>query len=181
MPRCLTIFFMAAIATLSLMGALQERLKTMTLADDGPTLAFDDVRFSSKKNFLQAVADLQVADTDVCLIHPVGDTFENARRGAVLETERFTEFMLMMGTADFTADTGQMLDRPDGPSILTLKDRVLEQLTGDHLGFNGPERVALEPLAGGVMQLTYEENGAEIAGRQVWQQVFRTRCGIVRK
>ena len=88
--------------------------------------------------------------------------------------------MLLIGTADFTAETGEMLDRPDGPSVLTLKDRVLEQLTGDNLGLTGPERVALEPLAGAVMQLSYEENGAEVAGRQVWQQVFRTRAGIVR-
>ena len=172
---------MAAIATLDLMGALQTRLAAMTLTDEpSAPKVFEEVRFSAKKNFLQAVSDLQVANTDVCLIHPVGDTYENARLGAVLQSERFTEFMLLIGTADYSAETGELLDRPDGPSVLTMKDRILEQLTGDNLGFTGPERVALEPLAGAVMQLSYEENGAEIAGRQVWQQVFRTRCGITR-
>ena len=183
MRRPFSIFtLMAAITTLALMGALKTRVEAMTLADlDGSPKAFSEVRFSAKKNFLQAVADLQVANTDVCLIHPVGDTFETKRLGAVLEVERTTEFMLLIGTADFSAETGEMLDRPDGPSVLTLKDRVLEQLTGDNLGFTGVERVSLEPLAGAVMQLAYEENGAEIAGRQVWQQVFRTRCGVTRK
>ncbi len=174
-------FLMAAISTLALMGALKTRLEAMTIADDNDAKAFSEVRFSAKKNFLQAVSDLQVANTDVCLIHPVGDTFENARIGAALQTERFTEFMLLIGTEDFSAETGEMLDRPDGPSILTLKDRVLEKFTADNLGFTGPERVSLEPLAGAVMQLSYEENGAELAGRQVWQQVFRTRCGVTRK
>ena len=73
---------MAAITTLVLMGALKTRLEAMTLTDEaGAPELFADVRFSSKKNFLQAVSDLQVADTDVCLIHPVGDTFENTRLG----------------------------------------------------------------------------------------------------
>jgi hypothetical protein len=140
-------------------------------------LLFEHVTFYSNKNLQQALQQLRVMDNRVCMLVPLGDSYLSERKGNELRSARLSEFMLMIADKDFSIDTGRMTASYTTPGILALKDLAVEALTQrqysivDH---GRTFRVVLEPDAGAVMQLEWQEkDNPALVGRECWNQIFR--------
>lgn len=184
------LFLVSFITSLALLTAVQTRLaaqrytqepghEAVLSTDPAATKSFDQVKFFSHQNLASALKALRVMANRICVIVPVGDTYQDVKKGEILSATRTSEFMLMLADRDFTANAGQMTGTPTSPGILALKDLTIQDFLTQPLVIGG-RAVVVRPGAGAIVQMEWKEGDTALIGRESWHQLFHADAGHMR-
>src|ERR1051326_8111837 len=186
------IIFMAFVSTLALLNTVSAAItgahyrqnldSSYSLSDNvADAKLFDRVAFYSNRNLARALEDLRITQSRVCLIVPIGDHYAGGKSGDIGQSERFTEFMLVMSERDFSINAGLGVTN-QSPGILNIKDLAVNLLTRKSFSVEGLI-VRVSPDAGAIVQMEWKEDrqpAADTSGRECWNQIFRANAGIIR-
>lgn len=169
------------VHTLDLLAALKTRLEAIQLpntfsAVTGYPKLFETVVIWAVQDLVKALQGSFTYDDRVCIIVPGGDTHDHARKGAVLSVHRDTEVHLLFADRNYGKENLALVgEAGETPGVLFIKDLVIDQLTGEKLGF---QNIALSPTSGDPMTLSNKEQ-ENASGRDCWAQSFTTNAGIM--
>jgi len=155
---------MGYVSTYSLLTALKTELISAEWSAGG--LLFDVVEHYSEPDLLAAYEQLFIFKRRVCLILPGADQFQSDTQGRVLTFGLDREFSLLIADRDHAKPQKAHLGDDETSGVCAIKDRLVDLLTGKHLGLY-PDVVRLLPTRSN--PFTISDGDAAAGGRRCWQ------------
>ncbi len=155
-------------------------LKTRLLALDHPTLTgeklFEVVAYHEDKNLAEALEELIITKSRVCLIVPAGDRFERRKEGRIINVDRYSSLDLVFADKAYTKG-GQdaAFGGTKNVGVVAMADLVIEKL-GETPQLTGLRWCSLEPTDGAFLTLAADEQ-KKATGRQAYVLNYETPSG----
>lgn len=165
------------VRTTDLVAKLQARLESLPLHEDTDSSErlFQRVGPFGANRLVAALKAVFATEQRVCFIVPGGDDHSSTRGSTMLRSVRTTKLALLIADRALDTDkTAALIGGADAVGILTLKDRVIEDLFA-HPFTDGD--LAFAPTTGEPLVITDADKPAGNLGRECWVQWFSAYAG----
>lgn len=165
---------MALHSTLTILGALKERLAALEASAGQP--AFERVEIHGSPLLSRATRELHLFKQRLCLLVPEGDSYRNESAGRVLVTRCTRRVLVVCADRDLASPQAAMTGDADTPGVLRLSELVVAELTGHSLGLPG---CRVTPLRGRPL-IPSEAERQDAPGREAWLLELAVESGVIK-
>lgn len=159
-------------STLGVLQQVKTLVEGLRLADNTTPL-FQLVRLYDANDIDRAFVDtLASRQQRLCFVLPGRITYDRTIDGRTLLLKKRMEFACLICDTDRKSGQEAVFGGDHNQGTLALSDRLVEGLSGAHLGLHG---ICIEPSDGD--DLSVVKDGESDSGRKGWFQVFSTLAG----
>jgi hypothetical protein len=161
------------IGTVTLMAALKTLIAALESAPG--VKMFERVDYFATPNLVEALQQLKIAKSRICLIVPSANNYDTKIAGREVQTETIREFILLLADRDFGKRQNALTGGTNSPGVVAMNDLLEDRLLGQNLN-QAPIPIKLRPSTSEVFQLLGNDED-QTTGRIAWQMTWQCSAG----